>query len=79
MIHPPLTIKLTLPDQYAAVPSFLEELRSVGGLLEPEEADKLEKEGYLGTRTGVSDATKSGGVRAVEMEEVEDEDEDEDG
>jgi len=28
MIHPPLTIKLTLPDQYAAVPSFLEELRS---------------------------------------------------
>lgn len=63
----------------AVVRKKLEKGKGVGGLLEPEEADKLEKEGYLGTRTGVSDATKSGGVRAVEMEEVEDEDEDEDG
>ena len=47
----------------AAVRVKMEKVKGVGGLVEPEEADKLEREGYMGT-----------GSRKVELEEVEDED-----
>lgn len=47
-----------------------------GGLLEPEEADRLEKEGYLKRKDGVSHGeTQQPPSRHVTMEEVEDEDE----
>lgn len=39
-----------------------------GGLIEPEEADRLEKEGYLKT----NEQTKTPAPRTVTMEEVED-------
>ncbi|KAH8662178.1 WW domain binding protein 11-domain-containing protein [Xylariales sp. PMI_506] len=47
-----------------------------GGLMEPEEADRLEREGYLkGTVTGAADAEGGAtGPRMVTMEEVDDED-----
>jgi hypothetical protein len=58
----------------AVVRKKLEKGKGAGGLLEPEEADRLEREGYLGTSGG------SGGERGstaagknVQMEEVDDE------
>ncbi|KAL6856681.1 WW domain binding protein 11 domain-containing protein [Trichoderma novae-zelandiae] len=46
-----------------------------GGLMEPEEADRLEREGYLkaGSGSGGNDEEAQGAVRRVMMEEVEDE------
>ena len=71
----------------AAVRAKLDQVKGVGGLVEPEEADRLEKAGYLGTSQPSDE--KNGGVvrdadvpdiqvqsqsRTVEMEEVDDED-----
>ncbi|KAH6647039.1 WW domain binding protein 11-domain-containing protein [Truncatella angustata] len=47
----------------------LDKSKGQGGLMEPEEADRLEREGYLGTG---SSATTSG-PKTVTMEEVDDE------
>lgn len=51
--------------------------RGQGGLMEPEEADRLESEGYLKRDTGhehrETPPTEQGNTRAVTMEEVEDE------
>ena len=68
----------------AAVRVKMEKGKGVGGLVEPEEADRLEKEGYMPTSRSASgiDETFKGqqdpstrlGLRTVEMEEVEDED-----
>ncbi|KAF8853127.1 hypothetical protein BDZ45DRAFT_658341 [Acephala macrosclerotiorum] len=66
----------------AAVRTKLDKLKGVGGLVEPEEADRLEKAGYLSTRkeekrsNGMDDEGHSihQSSRAVMMEEVEDED-----
>jgi hypothetical protein len=62
----------------AAVRTKMQKAKGVGGLVEPEEADRLEKEGYLGTASG---ETSSHGEersvrdpRAAMVEEVEDED-----
>lgn len=52
----------------AAVRVKMDKVKGIGGLLEPEEADKLEKEGYMGTTVGNSDS------KNVMLEEVEDED-----
>jgi hypothetical protein len=62
----------------AAVRLKMEKAKGKGGLVEPEEADQLEKEGYLGTKSK-KDENKLETVpprdpRAVMMEEVEDED-----
>lgn len=48
-----------------------------GGLMEPEEADRLEREGYLKTTThkAAIDAASPTGPQKVSVEEVEDEDE----
>jgi hypothetical protein len=67
----------------AAVKAKLDKSKGVGGLVEPEEADKLEKAGYLGTtkRVGSTDMDEVNeayaaqrGPRAAMVEEVEDED-----
>ncbi|PBP22385.1 tetracycline transporter [Diplocarpon rosae] len=66
----------------AAVRMKLDKARGVGGLVEPEEADVLERAGYLGkTASGereskgrVEDSTARTGARTIQMEEVEDED-----
>jgi hypothetical protein len=68
----------------AAVRAKLDKGRGVGGLLEPEEADRLEREGYMGAKRPAegSGSAKEGASaqpapqnsRAVMMEEVEDED-----
>ncbi|KAK0733622.1 WW domain binding protein 11-domain-containing protein [Lasiosphaeria miniovina] len=57
----------------------IEKVKGQGGLLEPEEADRLEREGYLKT-TGTlqqqptpSPAVKGSGLRGVTVEEVDDE------
>lgn len=55
----------------AAVRVKMEKLKGAGGLVEPEEADRLEKEGYLRTKMDVGAETDS---RTVTMEEVDDED-----
>ncbi len=64
----------------AAVRMKMQKAKGVGGLVEPEEADRLEKEGYLGTLTGESDGQRrersSRDPRAAMVEEVEDDDED---
>lgn len=63
----------------AAVRLKMEKAKGKGGLVEPEEADRLEKEGYLGTRSKDGETTAyvapPRDPRAVMMEEVEDEDE----
>jgi len=68
----------------AAVRVKMEKGKGVGGLMEPEEADRLEREGYMGVRRPTDDSqdddrdvdghrtTQSS--RVVMMEEVEDED-----
>ncbi|KAH0438937.1 WW domain binding protein 11 [Colletotrichum camelliae] len=53
-----------------AVRMKLDKGKGQGGLMEPEEADRLEREGYLKTAT----ATEETGPRKVMMEEVEDDD-----
>ncbi len=67
----------------AAVRAKLDKLKGVGGLVEPEEADKLEKAGYMGTtqrsesiEEHEENAAKSTqrGPRAAMVEEVDDED-----
>jgi hypothetical protein len=65
----------------AAVRAKLDKSKGVGGLVEPEEMDKLEKAGYMGT-TKKSEDTEADdevypaqrGPRAAMVEEVEDED-----
>lgn len=69
----------------AAVRAKLDKSKGVGGLVEPEEADRLEKAGYmkvrsLSERSGSADiegketSSVQASSRAVMMEEVEDED-----
>lgn len=68
----------------AAVRVKMEKGKGVGGLVEPEEADRLEKEGYMPTSRTVDKGDESviedqeypsqRASRAVVMEEVEDED-----
>jgi len=67
----------------AAVRAKIEKGKGQGGLLEPEEADQLEREGYLRPARHGSDASppadeqageSAAGLHAVTMEEVEDED-----
>ncbi|KAI1472407.1 WW domain binding protein 11-domain-containing protein [Daldinia caldariorum] len=58
-----------------AVRMKMEKSKGHGGLMEPEEADRLEKEGYLKTVPAQSDAselTTTTGPQKVSMEEVED-------
>jgi hypothetical protein len=54
-----------------AVRMKLDKSKGQGGLMEPEEADRLEKEGYL---KAVPVTTSTTGPQRVAMEEVEDED-----
>ncbi|KAK4228995.1 WW domain binding protein 11-domain-containing protein [Podospora fimiseda] len=56
----------------AAVRMKIEKGKGKGGLLEPEEADELEKEGYLRASETVN--KNAHGPRAVTLEDVEDED-----
>ncbi|KAG9245570.1 WW domain binding protein 11-domain-containing protein [Calycina marina] len=59
----------------AAVRAKLDKVKGIGGLLEPEEADKLEKTGYMahsGGNPGVTNPDVSS--KKVMLEEVEDED-----
>ncbi|CZR51592.1 uncharacterized protein PAC_01469 [Phialocephala subalpina] len=66
----------------AAVRTKLDKSKGVGGLVEPEEADRLEKAGYMSTRKEdkrsnsmeEDDNSRDQGSRVVTMEEVEDED-----
>jgi hypothetical protein len=69
----------------AAVRVKMEKGKGIGGLVEPEEADKLEREGYMGTARlgeegesghleGNDDYSRAETSRAAFMEEVEDED-----
>lgn len=63
----------------AAVRTKLDKSKGVGGLVEPEEADRLEQAGYMGRRkepvNTIEDGdTKEESSRAVMVEEVEDED-----
>jgi hypothetical protein len=61
----------------AAVRAKMEKSKGLGGLVEPEEADRLEKEGYLAKSSNSGNAQEEGtssGPRGVMMEEVEDED-----
>lgn len=67
----------------AAVRAKLDKSKGVGGLVEPEEMDKLERAGYIGTtkkseNTGADEHRASypaqRGPRAAMVEEVEDED-----
>jgi hypothetical protein len=62
-----------------AVKMKMQKAKGVGGLVEPEEADRLEKEGYLGTASGEKgrqpeEERPARDPRAVMVEEVEDED-----
>lgn len=63
----------------AAVRMKLEKVKGLGGLVEPEEADVLERAGYLGKKASI-DSGKRGEhsavltSRGVQMEEVHDED-----
>jgi hypothetical protein len=57
----------------------MQKAKGEGGLVEPEEADRLEKEGYLGTASGEKGGQREGerpvrDPRVVMVEEVEDED-----
>jgi hypothetical protein len=62
----------------AVVRMKLQKAKGLGGLVEPEEADRLEKEGYLGTGTretsGQQEKRSSRDPRAAMVEEAEDED-----
>ncbi|KAF5512160.1 Protein saf1 [Colletotrichum aenigma] len=56
-----------------AVRMKLDKGKGQGGLMEPEEADRLEREGYLKTDTATEE-TEPSGPRKVMMEEVDDDD-----
>lgn len=62
----------------AAVRMKMQKTKGVGGLMEPEEADRLEREGYLKTAAGGSETAATAGAdadaqrRTVTMEEVDD-------
>ncbi|KAF4917679.1 Protein saf1 [Colletotrichum viniferum] len=56
-----------------AVRMKLDKGKGQGGLMEPEEADRLEREGYLKTATATEE-TEPSGPRKVMMEEVDDDD-----
>ncbi|KAI1391979.1 WW domain binding protein 11-domain-containing protein [Hypoxylon trugodes] len=58
----------------SAVRMKMEKSKGQGGLMEPEEADRLEKEGYLKPTPAGGDAseTTNAGPQKVSMEEVED-------
>lgn len=61
----------------AAVRMKMDKSKGQGGLMEPEEADQLEREGYLKTKASVDgpvSSTAPGGSRTVTMEDVDDED-----
>ncbi|GAP93018.1 putative ww domain binding protein 11 [Rosellinia necatrix] len=60
----------------SAVRLKLDKSKGKGGLMEPEEADRLEKEGYLKAASGVDSRTTTSTAQPhqVTMEEVEDED-----
>jgi hypothetical protein len=63
----------------AAVREKLDKSKGVGGLVEPEEADKLEKAGYLRQTArekseSAEAVVRNQSLRSVEIEEVEDED-----
>jgi hypothetical protein len=63
----------------AAVRMKMKKAKGEGGLVEPEEADRLEKEGYLGTASGENSGQREQeryvrDPRAAMVEEVEDED-----
>lgn len=65
----------------AAVRAKLDKSKGVGGLVEPEEMDRLEKAGYIkseergnAVEAGTEHEKLTRGVRAVEIEDVEDED-----
>ncbi len=64
----------------AAVRAKLDKSKGIGGLVEPEEADLLEKAGYMGVKSGSAEKTVKSEEptaqqkgKAVQMEEVEDE------
>ena len=61
-----------------AVRMKMQKAKGVGGLVEPEEADRLEKEGYLGTASGDNSGQREErsvrDPRAAMVEEVEDQD-----
>ncbi|KAF7889756.1 uncharacterized protein EAF02_002171 [Botrytis sinoallii] len=57
----------------AAVRMKMQKGKGEGGLMEPEEMEKLEKEGYIAGSGGQRKETEEGGQMTVEMEEVEDE------
>ncbi|KAI2470096.1 WW domain binding protein 11-domain-containing protein [Annulohypoxylon bovei var. microspora] len=63
-----------------AVRMKMEKSKGQGGLMEPEEADRLEKEGYLKPSLDAGDASEftRTGPRKVSMEEVEDDQDDQD-
>ncbi|KAI5921790.1 WW domain binding protein 11-domain-containing protein [Camillea tinctor] len=59
----------------AAVRMKMDKSRGQGGLMEPEEADRLEREGYLKTAGHPDEASEPvAGPRGVTMEEVDDDD-----
>lgn len=63
----------------AAVRMKMQKAKGVGGLVEPEEADRLEKEGYLGMSSGENSRQRETerpvrDPRVATVEEVEDED-----
>lgn len=58
----------------AVVKTKLEKVKGIGGLMEPEEADRLEKEGYMTRTDQAPEASESHQSKNVVMEEVEDED-----
>ncbi|KAK6599651.1 ww domain binding protein 11 [Botrytis cinerea] len=57
----------------AAVRMKMQKGKGEGGLMEPEEMEKLEKEGYIAGSGGQRKEIEDGGQMNVEMEEVEDE------
>lgn len=61
-----------------AVRMKMEKSKGQGGLMEPEEADRLEREGYLKSAPGMDDTSEPtiAGPQKVSMEEVEDDDQD---
>ncbi|KAI4861456.1 WW domain binding protein 11-domain-containing protein [Hypoxylon rubiginosum] len=61
-----------------AVRMKMEKSKGQGSLMEPEEADRLEREGYLKSTPGTDDTSgpKTTGPQKVSMEEVEEDDQD---
>jgi hypothetical protein len=57
----------------AAVRTKIDKVKGQGGLMEPEEADKLEKEGYL-SLSSAADQSQSSGPRKVVIEDADEDD-----